>query len=614
LDYNCAHRFFLLENLDMTRPLPLRQLIAELTLTTFVLGLVLHAGVARADSPGQDDLDKATQQKLGAQTVDDLTDVIKLCESAIKKGLDKGNTAFANDLMASAYVQRGSVKATQAYRAVLAIAAKPDAAAVADDQWKTYRSEALADLERGTQLSPKQPQAFFETAKLNLLPGGDRQKARAALDKTIELAGDDATLRADALLRRSTLRSEAKQRLADLDEAIRALPGNFVLLAARAQAQADSGHSDAAIADFDKAIAADPKQVLTYQRKLDLLVKLKKWPEALATLEKGHVAVPDNIEFLVARAQIFVSQSSFKAAAEELTRALAINGSNLPILELRAALYQQLGEKAKALADIEKILQVKPDLPNAIKLRALRAVLLAEVGKGDAAIEEMQRLHKANPKDSVVMLQMGMLYSNLKKYDKAIEVYTAILASHPDDVEAMRGRGDAYLNGGHRVEAEADYERALKLQPHDLGILNNFAWVLATAPEDKLRDGHRAVAMANDACRQTDYKQDYILSTLAAAYAEIGDFESARKWATKAVDVEPSPNAEPSRKDELKKELESYRANKPWREALPLPEVKKGDEKKVEAKKAEEKKPASDGKKNEAAVKKEPAKVDATTK
>jgi Tfp pilus assembly protein PilF len=156
---------------------------------------------------------------------------------------------------------------------------------------------------------------------------------------------------------------------------------------------------------------------------------------------------------------------------------------------------------------------------------------------------------------------------------------------------------------GRRSNAASDYEQALKLQPHDVGILNNFAWVLATAPEDKLRDGHRALALATDACRQTDYKEDYILSTLAAAYAETGDFESARKWAAQAVEVKPSPHAESSRKDELKKELESYKANKPWREVLPVPEdPKTGD------KKAEEKKSSAEEKKNVPAEKASPPK------
>ena len=89
------------------------------------------------------------------------------------------------------------------------------------------------------------------------------------------------------------------------------------------------------------------------------------------------------------------------------------------------------------------------------------------------------------------MLLMGMVYMNMKKYDQAIEVYTSILADHPDEVEAMRGRADARLNSGRRADAVSDYEQALKLQNHDVGLLNNFAWLLATAPEAKLRDGQR---------------------------------------------------------------------------------------------------------------------------
>ena len=155
---------------------------------------------ARAENEGQADLDKATQQKLGAQTSDDLTEVIQLCESALKKGLDKGNSAFANDLMASALVQRGSLTASKAYRAIRACGQAQGPQAATDDHWKTYRSEALADLEKGVKLSPKQPQAQFEIAKLNLLPGGDPRKRMEALDKTIALADDDASLRAEALV------------------------------------------------------------------------------------------------------------------------------------------------------------------------------------------------------------------------------------------------------------------------------------------------------------------------------------------------------------------------------------------------------------------------------
>jgi tetratricopeptide (TPR) repeat protein len=589
-----------------------------LTLTWLVLAVGAFPVSARAANEGQADLDKATQQKLGAQNADELTEVIQLCESALKKGLDKNNTAFANDLMASALVQRGGLSASKAYHGVLGLGVRENGATA--DSWKTYRSEALADLEKGVKLSPKQPQAQFEIAKLNLLPEGDQAKAMEALNKTIALADDDANLRAEALVRRALLRSNPQERLADLNEAVRTLPGNAGVLRSRALVLADAGKWDesmadfdkaiaadpkqaltsqlkaevlrkrgltqaraekwdAALADFDKAIAADPKQVTSYQMKALVLIQLQKVAEALAVLEKAHTIAPENIELLLDKGKLYIGQSNYKAAAEEMTRALAIDGSNLPILELRAALYAQLGEKAKALTDVEKILTIKPGDPKTMRMRAL---LLADLGKGDAAVEELQNLHKANPEDSSTMLLLGMVYMNMKKFDKAIEAYSAVLADHPDDVDAMRGRADAYLNAGRRTDAMPDYEQALKLQPHDVSLLNNFAWLLATAPEDKLRDGHRAVVLAKDACRQTDYKADYILSTLAAAYAETGDFDSARKYAAQAVEAKPSENAEPNRKDELKKELESYKANKPWREDLSVQPAKKGDGKKAD--------------------------------
>ncbi len=194
-------------------------------------------------------------------------------------------------------------------------------------------------------------------------------------------------------------------------------------------------------------------------------------------------------------------------------------------------------------------------------------------------------MRKANPKDALTSLQLGMVYETMKQYEKALTSFDEVLARNPDDLAALRGRADALLNLGRRGDAVVEYEKAYKIQPHDYGILNNYAWVLATAPEDKLRDGRRALDMATEACKLTDYKADYILSTLAAACAETGDFASARKYAAQAVEVTVPNKDEPDRKDELKKELQSYKANKKWREALVNGVEQKQEEPKPEAKK-----------------------------
>ena len=147
---------------------------------------------------------------------------------------------------------------------------------------------------------------------------------------------------------------------------------------------------------------------------------------------------------------------------------------------------------------------------------------------------------------------------------KAIQVLTQVLGDDEGNWRAMRARGDALLSVGKHGDAIEDYNKALELAPDDDGVLNNLAWVLATSPKDELRDGKRSLELATKACEVTDYEKAHILSTLAAAYAETGDFETAIKWSTKAVELGEEDLKEQI--DQLKDELQHYKDGKPFRE------------------------------------------------
>ena len=112
-----------------------------------------------------------------------------------------------------------------------------------------------------------------------------------------------------------------------------------------------------------------------------------------------------------------------------------------------------------------------------------------------------------------------------------------LVEAEPGNWKAHYGRSDTYLALGKHKEAIAGYAAALKLKKGESNLLNNYAWVLATSPDKDVRDGVKAVELAKKACEVTDYKAPHILSTLAAAHAEAGNFDKAKEWATKAVDL-----------------------------------------------------------------------------
>ena len=211
-----------------------------------------------------------------------------------------------------------------------------------------------------------------------------------------------------------------------------------------------------------------------------------------------------------------------------------------------------------ALRDIDLALEQQPML---VVGRRIRAEILANLDRIPEAIDEIQEVLDKAPGDTELRTQMALYYQLDRQNSKAIEIYTEVLEKDPTNAEVLRTRGDAYLTQGAHAEAIADFESALKLMPEDTPLLNNLAWVLATSPDDGLRDGERAVELATTACELTDYKMPHILSTLAAAFAESGDFDTAIEWSEKAVAMDDTEQEE-----QLSKELASYKGGQPWRE------------------------------------------------
>jgi len=113
--------------------------------------------------------------------------------------------------------------------------------------------------------------------------------------------------------------------------------------------------------------------------------------------------------------------------------------------------------------------------------------------------------------------------------------------------------------------AIADFVEAIRLDPRSAEAYNVRAWVWATCPDAKYRDGTRAIESASRACELSGWKDANDIDTLAAAYAEAGDFDAAVKWQTKANALYADAGDKATGQERLK----LYRERKPYRQTHP---------------------------------------------
>ena len=121
------------------------------------------------------------------------------------------------------------------------------------------------------------------------------------------------------------------------------------------------------------------------------------------------------------------------------------------------------------------------------------------------------------------------------RLDEAIDVCRVAIKFIPRDPKIHYLLGNTLSKQGNLPEAIAEYKTVLQIDSNHLFALNDLAWLLATAPDSRFRDGPEAVRLAEHSCQLSNYQKTLSVGTLAAAYAEAGRFDDAVKAAQKAV-------------------------------------------------------------------------------
>lgn len=411
----------------------------------------------------------------------------------------------------------------------------------------------------------------------------DAEKARLELDEAIEHLGHDLDKRGDAYAMRSVLQDDDDAKLEDLKQAVKDVPQRAEVQQMLFALLVDKDRFEEVYEVGMAMLASNKKNPVAIQATITALLELDREDEAVQLLDERIQEDESDRGTRAIRANLLASLEKYDEAIADASKLIDQKSDDIEGYYIRGKAYLQRAEKSKAESHTEDLGKARRDIdsaldikPNSAGLIELRALISSAQKRYDEAIQDITLLAKNNPQQLVWLLQLATLYQLNDQPTMATKVADQLILLDKANWRAYRIRGDAKLSIGDQSGATADYRKALEnLKDKDeerSGLLNNLAWILATSPDEKLRNGKQSIALGKEACELTEYKQPHILSTLAAGYAEDGNFDEAIKWSSKAVEFGSKEDHE--QLEQLEKELKSYQEKKPWREKQEVKENK----------------------------------------
>jgi tetratricopeptide (TPR) repeat protein len=219
------------------------------------------------------------------------------------------------------------------------------------------------------------------------------------------------------------------------------------------------------------------------------------------------------------------------------------------------------GQIDEAATEFRSVMEEQP--ANAAAHNGLGMVLLRK-GNIDQSIDQLRQALKIDADNYAMRVNLGMALSEQGKLDEAVSEFQSAVKIDPDRVEARINLATICGNQGKVKEAVAQLHEVVRLQPDNVDWLSQLAFILATCPHDSIRSGSEAVKLAEKAVSLSQGQDPASLDSLAASYAELGDFAKAAQTAEQAMSLAYRQN-KIALTQTLKARLDLYKAHAPLR-------------------------------------------------
>ena len=215
----------------------------------------------------------------------------------------------------------------------------------------------------------------------------------------------------------------------------------------------------------------------------------------------------------------------------------------------------------EAVRHLSLAVEFRPETADAQRVLGALLCTKGNVAQGTVHLSEAVRLA---PDDAAAQYCLGKALASAGKADEAIRHLSVAVQLEPDNAAAHGLLGQTLFRRQEVGAAISHLSSAVRLEPNDAQMLSDLAWMFATAPAAELRDGARAIALAQRACALTRYRAVQPLDILAVSYAETGRFAEAIRAAEQALELAQTAGEE-AIVEAIKARIELYKEGKPYR-------------------------------------------------
>jgi len=323
-----------------------------------------------------------------------------------------------------------------------------------------------------------------------------------------------------------------------------------------------TGKVEEAIDHFRRSIELNPNGVVAHNDYGAALRQCGRLDEAEVEARKALELGPNLVAPHINLIAIFLKRGQLNEAVQEYESALRLAPASEPGHIGLADTLCLLGRTGEAIPHYRQVLQSNP-ANTEVRIRLGRALI--ETGGFAGAESEFVLVLRTDPKNAKAIDGLGYVLAMQGRLDEARARFLESMRLDPKDAYPHLHYALCLSAQQQAREAAVEYRKALDLDDQLLPAYNNLAWMLATHPNPRIRNGEEAVELAGRACRLTNNEQPFYLGTLAAAYAEAGRFNDAIATAEKARDLAMKDGLKNivERNEHL---LELYRAGRPYHE------------------------------------------------